>query len=72
MGLRDEVQNEQGVNSGVMKDILSKLNPEEAEELLELLADTKNVQGSSIYRVLKKRGFEVSERTVQRYRRELT
>ena len=72
MGLRDEVLNEQTTaSSNVVEGILAEMTDEDAAELRELLGDPL-IQGTSIHRVLKRRGFDVSERSVQRYRRELT
>ena len=71
MGLKDEVLAEQaGASRGGVEKILEELSDEDAAELRELLADPL-VLGTSIHRVLKSRGFEIGERTIQRYRREL-
>jgi len=71
MGLRDEVLAEQASAKSGVEGVLEELSEEEAAELRELLTDPL-VLGTSIHRVLKARGFEIGERTIQRYRRDLT
>lgn len=71
MGLRDEVLAEQSSARKGVERILKELSKEESAELRELLADPL-VLGTSIHRVLKARGFDIGERTIQRYRREMT
>ena len=64
MGLRDEVLNEQTSANNSMERVISQLSEEDASELRDLLLDPL-IQGTSIHRVLKSRGFDISERTVQ-------
>lgn len=47
--------------------ILDQLDEDEAVELREILADPF-IEGSAIARLLRKRGYHISDRAVQRYR----
>lgn len=72
MGLKNEILAEQATaTEGTMEKLFTDLSKEEAEDLKELLTDS-SIMGTSIHRVLKARGFSISERTIQRYRRDLT
>jgi len=66
MSLRDEVIQATN-NKATVEKVMAELDPEDAEDLAELLVDV-DVEASAIARVLRKRGFEISDRSVQRYR----
>lgn len=71
MTLREEILGDQGEKESARKIamIFKKLTEDEAAELRELL-DDEDVNGTSIGRVLRRRGFDISDRAIQRYRRD--
>jgi repressor of nif and glnA expression len=69
MSLKDEVLRA-SVRKLSMEHILESLDEEDRDDLVELLSG-EAVDASTIALVLRKRGFDISDRTVQRYRKTL-
>lgn len=69
MSLKDEILKESR-QTNVIEQILSELEEEDRSDLMELL-NMRDVESTAIARGLRRRGFSVSERTVQRYRQKL-
>ena len=70
MSLRKELESVTGTSSVTHRKvdlILDQLDKEEAAQLREILADPF-VEGAAIARLLRKRGYSISDRAVQRYR----
>lgn len=65
MSLREEVLAESGRQTG-LKEALA----EYGDDLLELLHDD-TVTGAAIALVLRRRGYDISDRAVQRYRQKI-
>lgn len=69
MSLKDEVL--QASNRRLsLERILSELDDEDRADLEELLAD-EDVEATAIAVVLRRRDFNISDRTIQRYRQRL-
>ena len=66
MSLKDEVL-EISNNKRTLEQIMDSLDQTEQEELEELLVD-KKITATAIARVLRKRNFDIHERTIQRER----
>lgn len=66
MGLKDDVAATQR-KSTALERVFEDLSPEDATELRELLEDDL-YEGAAIARVLRARGYSVSDRMIQRYR----
>lgn len=63
-----EVQAQARPSMCTVKTILETLSPAD-QEAMQQAFDTPGVQGTSIAKVLKKRGHQISSHTVQRHRR---
>jgi hypothetical protein len=70
MSLKSETLSYQGNGTKKMETILAALDPEEHDELLELLEDPF-IEGTAIARALRARKFDISESAVQRYRKKM-
>lgn len=68
MSLKDEILQESR-NGNTVELILADLNDEDREDLIELL--NADIEATAIARGLRRRGYSVSDRTIQRYRRTL-
>jgi len=73
MSLREEVIEIQKKTSRKNKVelILEDLSKVEAKELLDMLKDKHRYQATAIAAVLKKRGYDISDKTISRYREKL-
>lgn len=69
MSLKDEVL---GVSQRklTVDRIIDTLEEDDRKDLLELLADN-SIEGSAIALVLRRRNFDISDRTIQRYRKHM-
>ena len=67
MSLKDEVQ---GTSRRGIQHAFMQLNKEDSKELAEMLLD-ESIEASAIARALRGRGYNVSDRSAQRYRRQL-
>lgn len=71
MGLKDEVAKEsKGSARNIVDTILEDLPEDESKELLELILDDK-IPYPAIGRVLRRRGYELGDESVRRYRKKL-
>lgn len=68
MSLKDEILQESR-NGNTVEMILADLDDEDREDLIELL--NADIEATAIARGLRRRGYSVSDRTIQRYRRTL-
>ena len=66
MSLKDEILDASRQKPSIQR-ILDSLNKEDKNDLEEILADPE-VESTAIARVLRRRGLEISERTIQRHR----
>lgn len=70
MSLKDEIiLNSSDKKKRSLDKIFELLSSEDSKELEELLSD-ENIDASAIARALRSRGFAISDRAVQRYRRD--
>jgi hypothetical protein len=66
MSFREEVQQ---TTTNKIERILQELSEEDSKDLLDVLRDP-SVQGTSIGNALRRRGYSISDRVIQRYRKD--
>lgn len=69
MSLKDDILAESR-SGNTVEAILADLDEDDRSDLVELLAMVE-VEATAIARGLRRRGYQVSDRTIQRYRRTL-
>ncbi len=71
MSFKEEVNELQtGAKTNRINAILETMEPDEQKELLEVLADP-GYESAAIHKALRKRGYDLSDASVRRYRMKL-